>query len=588
MITTTFVQEASPQVMEQIAKLTASDAAAGDEYGISVAISGDIAVAGAWKDDDNAPGSGSVYIFERESGGQGAWEEVKKLTPPEAAANDRFGYSVSISGDTLLIGAYMDDSPTTDTGSAYIFERNSGGADNWGQVAKLTASDAASGDLFGSSVSISGDTAVIGARAKNVAAADSGAAYIFRRDQNGPDAWGEVTRLVAFDGAADDFFGNYVSVSGDVVVVGVIYDDDNGANSGSAHIFERDSGGPDAWGNVAKLIALDGTSDDYFGNSVSVHGDNIVIGAYGYDGGAAYIFSRDQGGSDNWGQVVKLTASDAAYEDYFGAGVSISGDIVAVGANRDDDQGEDSGSLYIFTRNEGGPNAWGEAEKHVASDGTAAAGDIFGSSVSINDGLLIAGAMYNDGEGSDAGSAYIFEYTGSIPGEDPELAIPATIPAGVGEVVGVPVELTTNANEIAGVAFSIDFDETCLDFDPTDENADDIPDAIQFQAPVHFDLDVYVDLADSDGEIDVIIADFSETAPLAAGVLADVNFTTTCTPNVGETIIAPVLFSTDPPASFGAASGQPLTGGVVDGSVEIHSGIRGDCNSDSSVDVSDL
>jgi len=277
--------------------------------------------------------------------------ERKKLLAGDGQAGDLFGNSVSISGDTVIVGAIFDDDNGTQSGSAYIFYRDQGGADMWGQVKKLTAGDGASFDYFGCSVSISGDTAIVGADGDNSA---SGSAYIFYRDQGGADNWGQVKKLTAGDGEEEDYFGGSVSISGDKVIVGAFGDDDNGHDSGSAYIFFRDQGGADNWGQVKNLVAGDWAADDWFGYSVSISGNTAIVGVP-YDdengdySGSAYIFSRDQGEADNWGEVKKLTASDGAGGDNFGRSVSISEDTAIVGAHWDDDNGDDSGSAYIFS-----------------------------------------------------------------------------------------------------------------------------------------------------------------------------------------------------------------------------------------------
>jgi hypothetical protein len=397
----------------QVAKLTASDGASDDSFGSSVSISGDTVVVGAYLDDANGQDSGSVYIFGRDQGSAGAWGQAAKQPAPLAltARGDRFGVSVAADGDTVVVGAIEDEENGYSSGSAYVFVRDQGGADAWGQVAKLTASDGASEDWFGRSVSISGDTVVVGADYDDDSGYASGSAYIFGRDQGGADFWGQVAKLTASDGAALDRFGSSVSISGDTVVVGAWADDDHGDNSGSAYIFGRDQGGADAWGQVAKLTASDGATHDLFGFSVSIRGDTAVAGAcldddHGGDSGSAYIFSRDQGGADAWGQVAKLTASDAARSDQFGRSVLISADTVVVGAYRPVDDGYPSGSAYIFSRDQGGADAWGQVAKLTASDGASI--DYFGYSVSINGNTAVVGAYGDDDNGSESGSAYIF------------------------------------------------------------------------------------------------------------------------------------------------------------------------------------
>jgi hypothetical protein len=159
--------------------LTAADAAAFNQFGNSISISGDTIVVGAVLGDGASFDSGSAYVFERNSGGSHNWGQVKKLAAADAATDDRFGIRASISGDTIAVGADLDDDAGSGSGSAYVFERDTGGANNWAQVTKLTAADAAGGDEFGFSLSISGDTVVIGAVLDDSAASDSGSAYVF-------------------------------------------------------------------------------------------------------------------------------------------------------------------------------------------------------------------------------------------------------------------------------------------------------------------------------------------------------------------------------------------------------------------------
>lgn len=341
-----------------------------------------------------------------------AMSQVTKLTASDAQVKDQFGYALSISGNHVLVGAYRDDNPDVDTGSAYVFSQNHNGLNAWGEVAKLSASDSAQSDFFGWSVSISGDYAVVGSPDDDDLGSSSGSAYVFARHQGGPNQWGEVTKLIASDGAMADEFGIAVSISGDNIVVGAYLDDDNGSGSGSAYVFARDEGGPDLWGEAAKLTASDGGGFDQFGESVAISGDHIVVGAQmdnnpGTNNGSAYVFSRNEGGLNNWGEIAKLAASDSAAGDQFGFAVSISGDHIVIGAQYDDDRGTNSGSAYVYSRNQGGQNNWGEVAKLTASDGQAL--DEFGQSVSISSEQVVVGAFRNDGGGLQAGSAYLFE-----------------------------------------------------------------------------------------------------------------------------------------------------------------------------------
>ncbi len=211
------------------AKLVASDAASRDHFGISVAVSGDTVVVGAYGDDDGGTDSGSAYVFVRSGT---IWSEQDKLVASDAAPDDRFGSSVAASGDTAVVGAYRDDDAGTNSGSAYVFVRS---GTMWSEQAKLLGSDAALGDSFGFSVAVSGDTAVVGALGDDDAGSSSGSAYVFVR--NGM-MWSEQAKLVASDAALDDKFGSSVAVSVDTAVVGAYSDDDAGTDSGSAYVFE--------------------------------------------------------------------------------------------------------------------------------------------------------------------------------------------------------------------------------------------------------------------------------------------------------------------------------------------------------------
>jgi len=396
-------------------KITASDGAIGDFFGVSVAISGDTAIVGAYYDDDNGSNSGSAYLYRRDEGGVDNWGEVTKIIASDGAGGipfgDIFGYSVAISGDTAIVGAFHDDDDGPSSGSAYVYHRDEGGVDNWGEVIKITASDGAADDEFGYSVAISGDTAIVGARNNE----DTGSAYVYRRDEGGMDNWGEVTKITASDGAANDEFGGTVAISGDTAIVGVRLDDDNGSASGSAYVFQRDEGGADTWGQVAKITASDGAASDLFGISVAISGDRAIVGAYrdddhGPSSGSAYVYGRNEGGVNNWGQVTKITASDGAgdisFGDEFGASVAISGNTAVVGATGHQDNGLQSGSAYVYRRDEGGVDNWGEVTKITASDG--AGQDAFSNSVAISGNAAIVGAFGRDDNGSLSGSAYVY------------------------------------------------------------------------------------------------------------------------------------------------------------------------------------
>ena len=385
-----------------VQKLLAGDGAADDQFGNSVSVSGDMAVIGAYGDDDKGYWSGSAYVFVRAA--DGTWSQQAKLTAADGEAGDYFGGSVSVSGDTAVIGAYDDDDKGDYSGSAYVFVRAADGT--WSQQAKLIANDGAAGDRFGISVAVSGDMAVIGAYEDDDKGDYSGSAYIFVRAVDG--TWSQQAKLTAADGTAGDYFGSSVAVSSDTAVIGACMDDDNGNWSGSAYVFVRAVDG--TWSQQAKLTAADGPAEDYyyFGRRVAVSGDTAIIGAFGDDdkgdySGSAYIFVRVAGGT--WSQQAKLTAADGTAGDYFGSSVAVSGDTAVIGADGDDDKGDYSGAAYIFVRAAGG--TWSQQAKLTAADG--AAYDYFGGSVAVDGDTAVIGAIGDNDNGDFfSGSAYMF------------------------------------------------------------------------------------------------------------------------------------------------------------------------------------
>ena len=387
---------AQPCGPDEVAKLLASDGATGDEFGFSVSASGDTAVIGAPQDDDNGSISGSAYVFRHDGTG---WVQEAKLLPADGSADDWFGRSVSVSGDVAVIGAPFDDDNGIASGSAYVFRFDGAG---WTQEAKLLAADRAEGDDFGDSVFVSGDTAVIGAPSDDDNGSFSGSAYIFRFNGTG---WVQEAKLLPADGSAEDRFGRWsVSVSGDVAVIGAPFDDDNGIASGSAYVFHFDGAG---WTQEAKLLAADRAEGDDFGFSVFVSGDTAVIGAPSDDdngsfSGSAYVFRFDGTG---WVQEAKFLPADGSADDWFGTSVSVSGDVAVIGAPSDDDNGSFSGSAYVF-RFDG--TGWVEEAKLLASNGEAS--DQFGLSVSVSGETAVIGARGGDGNDAlSSGSAYIFD-----------------------------------------------------------------------------------------------------------------------------------------------------------------------------------
>jgi cyclophilin family peptidyl-prolyl cis-trans isomerase len=383
-------------------KVTASDGSAGDWFGFAVAIDADFAIVGVPRDNNY---TGSAYIFEYNDGN---WTQQAKLTASDGNTGDRFGGSVSISANHAIVGATGDDS---NTGSAYIFEYSDG---NWTQQAKLIAYQGLAEDWFGQSVSISGDCAVVGAWLYDVSATNDGAAFIFYRNEGGTNNWGPQAGLSPSDAAVNNWFGYSVSINGEYAVIGAFGDNPNGDyppdSTGSAYIYKHNG---TSWVQQEKLTASDGAKSDKFGWSVSTDGYYVIVGAHrnddnGESSGSAYIFEPNKIDPNNWDQKAKLTASDAAASDYFGYSVAIGGGHALVGAYQNDDNGNNSGSAYIFELNEINPDNWNQIAKLTASD--ANANDYFGFSAAIGTGRrAIVGAYGNDDSGSDSGSAYILK-----------------------------------------------------------------------------------------------------------------------------------------------------------------------------------
>ncbi|MFT6158514.1 MAG: acyl-[acyl carrier protein]--UDP-N-acetylglucosamine O-acyltransferase [Myxococcota bacterium] len=436
--------------------LKASNTDGGDAFSRSVALSGDTLAVGALYEDSDATGvngdqssnaaglAGAVYVFTRSGG---VWSQQAYLKASNTGASDYFGFSVALSGDTLAVGAYVEDSDATgvngvqgsnaarNSGAVYVFTR-SGGA--WSQQAYLKASNTGASDQFGRSVALSGDTLAVGAYGEDSdatgvngdqgsnAAFASGAVYVFTRSGG---AWSQQAYLKASNTGVNDFFGWSVALSGDTLAVGAHQEasaatDVNGdqssnaaENSGAVYVFTRSGG---AWSQQAYLKASNTDATDYFGFSVALSGDTLAVGARsegsaatGVNGdqssnaalnsGAVYVFTRSGGA---WSQQAYLKASTTGAGDEFGRSVALSGDTLAVGAYGEDsdatgvngDQSSNSaynsGAVYVFTRSGG---AWSQQAHLKAS--TTGAGDQFGRSVALSGDTLAVGTY---GEDSDA------------------------------------------------------------------------------------------------------------------------------------------------------------------------------------------
>lgn len=469
----------------QQAYLKASNAGSGDQFGIAVAISGDTAVVGAWLEDSNATGvngnqadnslldSGAAYVFVRTGT---VWSQQAYLKASNTNAGDWFGSRVAISGDTIVVGASHEssqanvvngdqtDNSALNAGAAYVFVRT---GSTWSQQAYLKASNAESGDRFGDALSVSGDTVVVGAGGEDSSslgingnpsdnsASGSGAAYVFVRTGT---AWSQQAYLKASNAESNDFFGSGVSVFGDTIVVGANGEsssarvvngnqsDNSATRAGAAYVFVRSGS---VWSQQAYLKASNTDSDDAFGGSVSISGDTVVIGALheashatGVNGdqnnndvplaGAAYVFVRS---GTTWTQQAYLKASNTQWSSQFqfdgatcfGRSVSVSGDIVVVGAynegshatgingDESDNSMPGAGAVYAFMRV---GTTW--SQKYYLKASNTDLNDRFGASVSVSGSTVVIGAegedsasvgINSDGTNNlapDAGAAYMF------------------------------------------------------------------------------------------------------------------------------------------------------------------------------------
>jgi hypothetical protein len=394
--------------VNQFQRIIANDADGNDSFGSSVGLSGNTAIIGAWHDDH--PGkidAGSAYIFR--DGGGNVWGQIDQLFADDAVAGNNFGTSVAISGNTAIVGAPLK----AGGGGAYIFRETTPG--NWEQIDTVLSNVPVAGDQFGYSVAIDGNTAVVGAWKRG---AGTGAAYVFRETAGD---WVQVGTLTADDAAGGDEFGVSVAISGGLALVGSWADQSIDILAGSAYVFQEGGGG--VWSQAAKLTPtlapMESGLAKRFGASVALEGTTAVIGAIGdatgqSGAGAAYVFQRD--GAMVWQQQDKLTPSDPAHNGHFGTSVDLSGNTVVVGGNEVMVGGQTTGAAYFYRRAASG--IWNQVSKLTPSDGLA--GDFYGYSSAVSGNVALVGSVLaNDAvAGVDAGAGYLYNVPGLLlPGD---------------------------------------------------------------------------------------------------------------------------------------------------------------------------
>ena len=450
----------------QQAYIKASNTGAEDFFGTSVAVSGDTLVVGAPQEsssgrgvdadqqDEHAQRSGAAYVFVRDGEG---WTQQAYLKAGNAEEEDRFGESVAISGDTIVVGAPYQGGPyaLAESGAAYVFVRREG---RWTEQAYLKASNGDPGDAFGESVAISGDTIVVGARweasagvgptadSSDNSAIGAGAAYVFVRHDS---TWSERAYLKPSVSGEGHAFGASVAIAGSVIAVGAPQEPGAGPDifgSGAAYVFDQSG---EAWSETARLRPRYPTNGQDFGRSVSVAADLVAVGAPGERGrasgvngdeanipesaymvGAVFVFTRDGQG---WSQQAYLKASNPDDYDQFGFSVAAGESAIAVGARWEagagsgigadptDDSAQTSGAMYVFLR-DGDSFAEPAYVKPSNADLAPPYGysDMFGSSVAVSGDTIVAASPLEDSQATgvngdqandgaiESGAVYVF------------------------------------------------------------------------------------------------------------------------------------------------------------------------------------
>jgi FG-GAP repeat len=390
--------------------VAADDGQANDLFGFRILLNGDTAFISA-----PAPiyRPGSVYVFKNVNG---TWTQTQKLvaqpdvTPPPNWS-DFFGWSLAVSGNTLLVGAPFTFDVQGPTGAAFVFTESNG---TWQQAAQLKASDAVAIDYFGQAVGLVDNTAVVGAYNKN---GGEGAAYVFT---NAGSAWNQTQEIFASDGLPGDShqFGEALAFNGRILILGAPGPDYVSTGvypQGAAYVFSETSG---TWNQVQKLTAADGAPGDQFGFAIDLTRRRALIGAPAANvganphQGAAYLITDARGGI--WSQTEKLVASDGVAYDQFGQSVALRANAAVVGEwSHDDDPTHTppppkQGVSYLFRRSNDLLMQSGEL---TASDGEP--GDSFGWDVDLDQGAILIGAQGTVGGNMYQGAAYFYTRPGN-------------------------------------------------------------------------------------------------------------------------------------------------------------------------------
>ncbi len=373
----------------------ASDRQGGDAFGVDVALAGDILVVGADKEDAGGTDAGAAYVYARSGS---TWTEQAKLTAFDNSANDRYGAAVAVSGETVAIGSLLDDDLGGASGSVYVYTRS---GTVWSLEQKLFASDGAPGDTFGFDLVLQDDRLVVSSPQDDDAGNASGSVYVF--DRTGT-VWTETAKVTASDASIFDMFGESLDLSGTSMVVGASgVNRGLGADQGAVYVFV-DAG--TAWIEQQKITAADGAMGYFFGSAVAIDGDRIAVGSdghalAGFSAGAVYLYERDMFGF--WAQTDFFTPLTVGFGDMAGERVDLDGDFVVFSARGDDDTATDAGAVFVYQKE--GP-VWIEMLKILDSGG--ANSDDFGSAVALDELSIAIGANRDDEPGGDTGSAFVY------------------------------------------------------------------------------------------------------------------------------------------------------------------------------------
>lgn len=375
-------------------------------FGQSVSVSGDFAVVGALGYNID---QGRAYVLHMIDEN---WETVGVLTASDGIEGDYFGYSVAISGDCIVIGAYKDGE--NNQGAAYVFEKPLSGWTDMTETAKLSVSDDYDDyDCLGYSVNISGDIIVLGASRDDVSNSSGiarGSAYVYEKPLDGWVSMTETAKLTASDGQNYDEFGCSVDISGDCIVVGAQMEEGDGESRGAAYVFKEPFVGWTDMTETAKLTASTPEDYDFFGASVSIDGSTIVVGTPG-NSGLVYVFNRQAIGWENWDESALLHSLPESVNANFGSSVCISNNDILVGADFDQTDGYQYGAAYIFTKPATG---WEDTIPSAKFSSATGSGFVsLGKSVSVSGDNCFVGCFSNDSIDHRAGAVSTFSKPGS-------------------------------------------------------------------------------------------------------------------------------------------------------------------------------